>query len=149
MGVKDNGYFSILESLKVKIKSARQKAALTLNTQLLELYWEIGNAISQQQQQEGWGTKVVERLASDLKIEFPDFKGLSVRNLHNMKSFAEAWSRSPILQPPVAKLQSNDNHMFNFLEPLVTQIPWAHHIVLLNKTKAGKERLFYLKKSGY
>jgi hypothetical protein len=55
-----------------------------------------------------------------------------------MKSFAEAWSRSPILQPPVAKL-----------EPLVTQIPWAHHIVLLNKTKAGKERLFYLKKSGY
>ncbi len=147
MGVKNKGYFSILENLKIKIKSARQKAAITLNTQLLELYWEIGNAISQQQQQEGWGTKVVERLAKDLKMEFPDFKGLSVRNLHNMKSFSEAWSRSPILQPPVAKLQSNDNHMFNFLEPLVTQIPWAHHIVLLNKTKAGEERLFYLKKS--
>jgi predicted nuclease of restriction endonuclease-like (RecB) superfamily len=91
MGVKDKGYFNILESLKVKIRSARQKSAIAVNTQLLELYWEIGNTISKQQQLEGWGTQVVEKLAQDLKMEFPDFKGLSVRNLWYMKSFAEAW----------------------------------------------------------
>jgi predicted nuclease of restriction endonuclease-like (RecB) superfamily len=80
----------------------------------LELYWEIGNAISQQQEQEGWGTKVIEKLARDLKMAFPDFKGLSPRNLHYMKSFSEAWPKAPILQPVVAKLQKDGNQGLNF-----------------------------------
>jgi predicted nuclease of restriction endonuclease-like (RecB) superfamily len=147
MGAIDKGYFSVLESLKKKIRYARQSVAVTVNTELLELYWEIGNTISQQQKREKWGANVVEKLANDLKMEFPDFKGLSARNLWYMKSFAEAWPRIPILQPLVAELQSNDNHGFKFLQPLVAEIPWAHHIVLLNKTNAGKERLFYLKKT--
>jgi predicted nuclease of restriction endonuclease-like (RecB) superfamily len=147
MGVVDKAYLGVLESLKIKIRSARQKTAIAVNAQLLELYWEIGNAISLQQKMEGWGTKVVEKLAKDLKMEFPDFKGLSLRNLRNMKSFAEAWPRNPILQPVVAKLQSFENHYSIFMQPLVAQIPWAHHIVLLNKTKSGEERLFYLKKT--
>jgi predicted nuclease of restriction endonuclease-like (RecB) superfamily len=147
MGVIDKGYLSVLDSLKVKIRNARQKVAVTVNARLLELYWDIGNAISQQQKLEGWGTQVIEKLAKDLKIEFPDFKGLSARNLWYMKSFAEAWPANPILQQLVAELQDDDNHRFKFLQPLVAQIPWGHHIVLLNKTKAGEERVFYLKKS--
>jgi len=147
MATIKEGYFSILKSLKIKIRNARIQTVIAVNTALLDLYWEIGNTILQQQKLEGWGTKVVEKLAKDLKIEFPDFKGLSVRNLHNMKSFAEAWPKNPILQPVVAKLQGNDNHSFKFVQPLVAKIPWAHHIVLLNKTKAGEERLFYLKKT--
>lgn len=147
MGAIDKGYLSVLKNLKLKIRHARIKAAVTVNTELLELYWEIGNAISKQLQLEGWGTKVIEKLAKDLKMEFPDFKGLSARNLQYMKSFSEAWPVKPILQPLVAKLQTIDNHYFEFLQPLVAKIPWAHHIVLLNKTKAGEERLFYLKKT--
>jgi len=147
MGVIDRGYLNILEGLKIKIRSARQKASIAVNTKLLELYWEIGNAISQQQKQEGWGTKVIEKLALDLKLEFPDFKGLSARNLRYMRDFAEAWPREPIWQPLVAKLQPDNNQSFIFLQPLVAKITWAHHIVLLNKTKPGDERLFYLKKS--
>jgi predicted nuclease of restriction endonuclease-like (RecB) superfamily len=104
MGAIDKRYLSVLKNLKTKIRKARLKAAITVNTQLLELYWEIGNAISQQQQQEGWGTKVIEKLARDLKLAFPDFKGLSVRNLWYMKSFAEEWPREPIVQPLVAQI---------------------------------------------
>jgi len=145
MGTIDKGYLSVLKSLKTKIRNARLKAAITVNRELLELYWEIGNAISQQQQQEGWGTKVIEKLAVDLKLAFPDFTGLSARNLRYMRDFAEAWQRKPIWQPLVAKLQMHDNQVFEFLQPLVAKIPWAHHIVLLNKTKAGDEGSFILK----
>jgi predicted nuclease of restriction endonuclease-like (RecB) superfamily len=74
----DKSYISILESLKEKIRHARLKTAITVNTELLALYWEIGRTISQQQKQEGWGAKVIEKLAQDLKKEFPDFKGLSL-----------------------------------------------------------------------
>jgi predicted nuclease of restriction endonuclease-like (RecB) superfamily len=147
MGVIDKGYLGVLESLKIKIRTSRQKVAIAVNTQLLTLYWEIGNTISQQQKLEGWGTQVVEKLAQDLKMEFPDFKGLSARNLWYMKSFADAWPRNSILQQLVAELQSSDNQYFEFIEPLVAQIPWGQHIVLLNKTKTGDERLFYLKKT--
>jgi predicted nuclease of restriction endonuclease-like (RecB) superfamily len=147
MGTIGKGYVSVLKNLKSKIRKARIKAAIAVNTELLVLYWEIGNAISQQQQQEGWGTKVIEKLARDLKLEFPDFKGLSLRNLRYMRDFAEAWPCEPIWQPLVAKLQKPDNQDVEFVQPLVAKIPWAHHIVLLNKTKAGDERLFYLKKS--
>ena len=106
----DNNYLAILDDLTIKIRQARQKAAITVNTALLELYWEIGDTISRQQKQQGWGAKVIERLALDLKLKFPDFKGLSLRNLRYMKSFAEAWPKNAILQPPVAKLQNIDNH---------------------------------------
>lgn len=147
MGVVEKAYLSVLKKLKVQIRHARQKVALTVNTELLELYWEIGNTISRQIHLEGWGTKVIEKLAKDLKMEFPDLKGLSFRNLHYMKTFAEAWPRNSILQPVVAKLQDSDGQSFKFLQPLVAKLPWAHHIVLLNKTKTAEERLFYLKKS--
>jgi predicted nuclease of restriction endonuclease-like (RecB) superfamily len=114
MAGNENNYHIILSSLKEKIKLARQNATLAVNNELLLVYWEIGNTISLQQKSEGWGTKVIDRLAADLKTEFPDFKGLSVRNLKYMKAFAEAYPD------------------FIIVQPLVAQIPWAHHIVLLN-----------------
>ncbi len=102
-------YIEVLQSLKEKIKQARQKAAIAVNKELLLIYWEIGNTISLQQKSEGWGTKVIDRLAADLKTEFPDFKGLSVRNLKYMKAFAEAYPDFIIVQPPVAQLQQQQN----------------------------------------
>jgi predicted nuclease of restriction endonuclease-like (RecB) superfamily len=145
-GVEKN-YYSILDSLKEKIRLARQKATIAVNSQLLSIYWEIGNTITQHQKLEGWGAKVIDRLAADLKTEFPDFKGLSPRNLRYMKSFAEAWPGFSILQPPVAKLQGTEKHTDTIVQPLVAQIPWAHHIVILNKIKLQKDRLFYIEKT--
>lgn len=143
----EKSYTVILENLKEKIRLARQKATIAVNTQLLFINWEIGNTIAQHQKQKGWGAKVIDRLAADLKTESPDFKGLSPRNLRYMKSFAEAWPDFSILQPPVAKLQGAERQTGTIVQPLVAQIPWAHHIVILNKLKSPKDRLFYIEKT--
>src|SRR5688572_19514620 len=88
-GIKN--YDIILNGLKDRIRLARQKAIVTINTGLLTAYWEIGNTILKQQKQEGWGTKVIAKLAADLRAEFPEMKGLSDRNFTYMRTFAEAY----------------------------------------------------------
>ena len=88
MSFQQNKYQQILHGLKEKIRQARFKAALTANAQLLAIYWEVGKTILQEQKQQGWGAKIIDNLSRDLNLEFPDFKGLSVRNLKYMRSFA-------------------------------------------------------------
>src|SRR5215217_4201633 len=105
----DKDYGKVLQLLKEKIRQARLRAAHSVNKQLLLLYHEIGNTILQQEKTAGWGAKIIDTLARDLKIEFPDMTGLSRRNLRYMKEFASAY---PILQPPVAKLQETENQEF-------------------------------------
>jgi predicted nuclease of restriction endonuclease-like (RecB) superfamily len=100
-------YRSVVAELKEKIRSARSQAAFTVNRQLLTLYWDIGQTISQQEKSEGWGAKVVETLSKDLSTEFPDLKGLSPRNLRYMRDFAIAYPQFGILQAPLAKLQDS------------------------------------------
>jgi predicted nuclease of restriction endonuclease-like (RecB) superfamily len=81
----------------------------------VQLYWEIGNAILTRQQNEGWGTKVIDRMSYDLKTAFPDMRGFSPRNLKYMRKFSEAWPDKEIVQRTVA------------------QIPWRSNITLLGK----------------
>jgi len=145
MGSIDKNYYSILEALKEKIRRARQKAAIAVNNELLSVYWEIGNAILQQQKEEGWGTKVIDRLVADLKTEFPDMKGLSVRNLKYMRAFAEAYPQ--FVQQAAAQIQSIDNKSTIIVQQLAAQLPWGHHQLLLDKIKKTKERDFYIKKA--
>lgn len=102
-------YQTLLHGPKERITQARQQAAITVNTQLLFAYWEIGNEILKHQKKEGWGAKIIQQLSADLRAAFPDMKGLSVRNMHYMRAFAEAWSQFQILQSTVAELQSVDN----------------------------------------
>jgi hypothetical protein len=83
-------YIHTFESLKQKIQKARLKAVLTANINLLAIYWEIGNAIAEQERNQRWGSKIVVQLAKDLSNAFPDFKGLSSRNLRYMRNFAAA-----------------------------------------------------------
>ncbi|MBY0481569.1 MAG: PDDEXK nuclease domain-containing protein [Chitinophagaceae bacterium] len=142
-----NNYDTVLDSLKEKIRLAKLRAITVVNTELLTIYWEIGNTILHQQQKEGWGARVIQRLSVDLKTTFPDFRGLSVRNLQYMKSFAEAWPVQPIVQPSIAQLQMTENQLIKFVQPLVAQLPWAHHIVILNKLTNSENRLFYIQKA--
>ena len=122
-------YAGILKSLKEKIRLKRLQASILVNTQLLELYWEIGNTILQQQAQKGWGAKVIDRLSKDLRADFPDMKGLSVRNIKYMRAFAEAYPDFSFVQAPLA------------------QISWYHHITLLDKVKDTAARMFYMYKA--
>lgn len=122
-------YLDVLKSLKEKIRQKRLQASIQVNTQLLELYWEIGHIILQQQEQEGWGAKVIDHLSKDLKADFPDIKGFSVRNIKYMRAFAEAYPNLSFVQGPLA------------------QISWYHHITLLDKLKDADERIFYMQKT--
>jgi predicted nuclease of restriction endonuclease-like (RecB) superfamily len=166
-------YSSILNNLKLAIKQARLRSVLTVNTQLLQLYWQIGAVILRQQKKEGWGTKIIDRLAADLQSEFPDMQGLSVRNIKYMRAFAEAYPQFTIAQAPLAQIGKRKNTKSLIVQPSVaqlkqtaivqaplaqltdsvfTQVPlaqltWYHHITLLDKIKEPATRLFYIRKT--
>lgn len=118
-------YGPFLEDLKSRIRSAQVRAAVAVNSELVTLYWNIGRQILAAQQAEGWGTKVVDRLSTDLRREFPEIKGFSPTNLRYMRSFAEAWPDEPIFQQLAGKL------------------PWFHHCILIDKVKDMETRLWY------
>ena len=82
------GYIDLLGELKNRVRAARTRALRTVNTQLIELYWSIGQDVSAQQEQQGWGSGVIKRLADDLRAEFPEMKGFSARNVQYMTTFA-------------------------------------------------------------
>ncbi len=124
-----NGYADWLRDLKNRIHSAQQRAALAVNRELVVLYWQIGRDILARQAEQGWGAKVIERLAHDLRTAFPEMKGFSPRNLKYMRAFAEAW--------PEAK----------FVQQAVAQIPWGHNLVLLDRLSTEAERRWYAAKS--
>lgn len=102
-------YDGILTNLKEKIRQARMRAVRSVNTELISIYWEIANTILLQQKKEGWGAKIIDKLAIDLKSEFPDMQGFSIRNIIYIRSFAEAYPNFLIVQPPVAQLQQRSN----------------------------------------
>jgi len=123
------GYNHFLQELKSRIQTARTRAALAINRELVLLYWQIGRDILDRQEREGWGAKVIDRLARDLRSEFPDMKGFSPRNLKYMRKFAEIWPDEEFVQQAAA------------------QIPWFHNCVLLDKLKDQNEREWYLRKA--
>ncbi len=120
-----DGYAEWLGDLKDRIRSARQRAALAVNSELVQLYWHIGNEILERQTTQGWGAKVIDQIARDLRTTFPDMTGLSPRNLRYMRAYAQAWSSSAIVQAPLA------------------QLPWYHQIALLEKLSTATDRLAY------
>jgi predicted nuclease of restriction endonuclease-like (RecB) superfamily len=97
--IEGNHYNSFLQELKERIRRAQVKAALSVNRELVLLYWHIGREILARQASEGWGTKVIEQLAKDLKTEFPDMTGLSRTNLLYMRAFAVAYPNEGICPP--------------------------------------------------
>src|SRR5580704_9068335 len=123
--MNSESYQALLARLKSQIRSAQVRAAVAVNQELVLLYWGIGNEILTRQKEDGWGTRVIERLAKDLRSEFPDMQGFSLRNLKYMRAFAEAWPEESIVQAPLA------------------QLTWYHNLTLLEKVKTVKERLWY------
>jgi predicted nuclease of restriction endonuclease-like (RecB) superfamily len=142
-------YQMIVAVLKEKIHNARQKAAFNLNAELLSIYHEIGKAISEQEKNAGWGAKVVDKLSMDLRLEFPDMKGLSPRNLRYMRDFALAHPNFPFLQAELAKGLNNDfsSQPNAILQGVLAKLTWYHHITLLDKVKDEKIRTFYIQET--
>lgn len=108
-------YASALATIKTRIQQERLRVVLSANAAMILLYWDIGRTILDRQERAGWGARIIDRLAADLFESFPDMKGFSPRNLKYMRAFAAAWPERAIVQEPLA------------------QIPWYHHIALLEK----------------
>ena len=102
--IDPQSYTAFVGDLKRKISEARHRASLSVNRELILLYWTIGRDILDRQEREGWGAKVIDRLAADLGRAFPEMTGLSARNLKYMRAFAEAWSDPDFVQQVVAQL---------------------------------------------
>jgi predicted nuclease of restriction endonuclease-like (RecB) superfamily len=127
--IEREDYHTLLLELKSKIHQSQIRAALAVNKELVLLYWQIGNSILIKQEKEGWGSKIIEQLAKDLKSEFPLMKGFSVRNLKYMRSFTENYRD------------------LEFVQVVLAQITWYHNITLLDKVKDSTERNFYIQES--
>ena len=122
-------YDRFVASIKQRIRTAQVRAALAANAELVLHYWDVGCDILAAQKREGWGAKVIDRLAADLQREFPTLAGYSARNLKYMRSFAVAWSDRTIVHQ------------------LGAQIPWKHNCVLLDRVKDPALRVFYIRKT--
>jgi len=124
-----HGYGAFLTDLKERIRSAQTRAALAVNRELVLLYWRIGTDILTRQTQHGWGAKVIDRLAADLRHAFPEMSGFSPRNLKYMRAFAEAWPDG------------------QFVQQVVAQIPWGHNVRILDHVKGPAEREWYIRQT--
>jgi predicted nuclease of restriction endonuclease-like (RecB) superfamily len=116
------------------IKSARSKVLKAVNSQLISLYWQVGEYISLRIKAEGWGKSTVAQLAEHIAQHEPDLKGFSMQNLWRMKQFFEIYSGSPNLSP------------------LVREISWSNNLIIMSAAKTEEEREFYIKlcmKEGY
>jgi predicted nuclease of restriction endonuclease-like (RecB) superfamily len=136
-------YAPFLAELKARVLDARTFAARAVNRELILLYWDIGKGIVEKQHTAGWGDAVVEKLAADLRAAFPDMSGFSARNIWDMRRFYSACSDPVFLRQAVAEKDAAAGN--EFLRQLVAEIPWGHHLLLLNKVADPAARLYYLR----
>lgn len=121
--INKNQYNEIFQNIKNEILSSQYQAMQAINKQLIYMYWHIGKIILNNSV---WGNKFIDNLSIDLKLEFPDIKGFSVRNLKNMKKFAEEYQD------------------FEFVQSVTAQITWTHNVLLLDKIKDIEIRKWYI-----
>lgn len=122
-----SGYGELLADVKARIRSAQYAALRAVNNELVGLYWDIGRMIVERQKGESWGKSVVVRLSADLRKEFPGVSGFSAQNLWYMRQFHIEYRDKPKLQP------------------LVGEISWAKHLVIMAQCKNDLEREFYVR----
>ena len=157
-------FASLLADVKVRIQTAQTRAMLAVNSELVRLYWDIGRMIDARQKLEGWGSGVIPRLAAALKNEMPELKGFSERNIGLMIAFHREYPASvEILQQPVAKLPGvsvSPPAATKLTEAPIVQrpvaqlegaafwsIPWAHHVILMQKVKDLVARRWYMEQT--
>lgn len=124
-----DNYKNLLSLVTSKIDGSKQKVLRQANSELITLYWQIGKAIATAQENQGWGAKVVDNLAFDLKSSYPDSKGFSVRNLKNMRKFALSW-------PEIA-----------FVQTCLHKLSWHHNCTIIDKISNNHERCWYAEKT--
>ncbi len=128
--IKNDDYKAFIQDIKQRVQSAQIKAAVSVNQELLRLYWDLAERIVAKQRESAWGEGFLMQMSRDLQAEFPGMKGFSKRNLELMRQWYQFWSAEPV-----------------FAQQLVAQIPWGHNLVIISKIKNAEEALFYIQKN--
>ena len=149
-----SSYPLLLDNIKKRIQTSRIKAGLAVNRELIQLYWEIGKEIILQQNRKGWGKSVVKRLGEDLRSEFSDLRGFSGSNLWRMRAFFLAYvlegknlaqAARDLNTKALAQLARQLDG--SIIPPEITEIPWFHNVVLVEKLKSSIKRLWYARQT--
>jgi len=136
--IQDKTYKAWVNDLKSQIQSAQIKAAVSVNKELLKLYWLLGSQIVEKQKASAWGDGFIQQLSHDLRQEFPDMKGFSARNLERMRKWYLYWSKEKAIATQAVS-QLDDAPIF--------QIPWGQNLVIVSKSANIEEALFYVEKT--
>ncbi|MFI6083944.1 DUF1016 N-terminal domain-containing protein [Streptomyces sp. NPDC051217] len=123
------GFFALIDDLKSLVRGAHVRAQLKVNTEMIQMYLDIGRTILERQREETWGAKVIDRISTELRTEFPNQRGFSRSNLKYMQQMARTWPE-PIGQQAVG------------------QLPWGHIVVLMSKCDTRFELDFYAQHAG-
>jgi predicted nuclease of restriction endonuclease-like (RecB) superfamily len=151
-------YPAFFKQIKTRIQSAQVRAVFAVNAELLHLYWDVGRTLTDQQVKAGWGARVLERLATDLKNELPEVKGFSERNLKLMTQFyreyGDLFSKGQSAVAPLKaffnKNREGEKPHLSPMEkgqPVIAQLPWTHNVVLMQKIKDKHTRYWYAQKT--
>jgi predicted nuclease of restriction endonuclease-like (RecB) superfamily len=159
-------YKQVVDEIKQSILTHRYRAAKAVNRELLWLYWLVGRSLSKQIEVQGWGARVLQNLSDDLQREFTGLRGFSVRNLKNMRQFAEAYpeldkvvresadsqptDKQALKQDKSRFEQSSDTETYFYLaltKELFLNVGFTHHILLLSRCKDLTERRFYMEET--
>ncbi|MEO7312807.1 MAG: PDDEXK nuclease domain-containing protein [Chitinophagaceae bacterium] len=163
--ITGKGYTQWLKAIKIQIRNTQLKASIAVNTELIQFYWDLGKGIVEKQQAYNWGAGIIDQLATDLRLEFPDIDGFSRTNLYYIKQFYLFYSQALIVPQPVGQLagstasrgaRKKDNAVSivpqavgqlanaSIVPQPVGQIPWGHHRLVIDKIKDHRQALFYL-----
>ena len=147
-------YMLFLRELKERIRVAQVKAVLSVNRELIALYWDLGRQVLERGRHGKWGTAVIAKLPRDIRAEFPDIKGFSPQNILHMRAFYRAWTKEMLIPPqPVGELgpkilqQSAGDWDGKSPPQAVAGLPWGHNIVLVEKLRNPLERLWYARQA--
>lgn len=139
-------YKDLLSQIKHRVALAQRQAIYSANESMLKMYWDIGEMLTNSQLEDGWGKKTLQRLSVDLKNEFPQVKGFSVRNMQYMMQFFSEYNQtltSVKQQNAIAKLPISQLPEYNFELPII-HLPWTHNLILIQKVKDIKARYWYM-----
>mgnify|MGYP001043788716 FL=1 len=141
------GYAALLRKIKQRVLIAQQRIIYAANEEMLRMYWDVGEMLQQSQDTDGWGKKTLQRLAVDLKNDYSEIKGFSVRNMQCMIQFFNEYNQeltmvkgtvSPITQSLIAQLEK-----YNFTLP-IKHLGWTHNLILLQQVKDIRARYWYM-----
>jgi predicted nuclease of restriction endonuclease-like (RecB) superfamily len=144
-------YTQLLNQIKQRVQLAQKRAIFSVSAEMLRMYWDIGEMLFNKQKEAGWGTKILERISADLKNDFPDIKGFSVRNCQFMIQFYKEYNQElTFTKPTVSQIESaNTKPSVSQLQTQkfklpITQIGWAHNVVIMQRVKDVDARYWYM-----